>query len=548
MEHTKLQQRIEKLLLAAVKYPSFTNANENCMEDFFAAWVSTTPYFTHQPANFGFYPIPEDHLQRRVFWCLLQGKSAQTVVLVNHHDVVDTKDFGNLEPLALEPHLITAAYCRGERELAPEIAAEAASGEWLFGRGVGDMKGGIALQLALLEGYMEEPDFPGNIVFISVPDEENLSAGMMGAVRLLKELQEKHGLEYTLMLNCEPHTRLQEEAPVVSIGSIGKLLPVFYVRGKLVHVAHVYEGLNPLNILGDIIHRSELNPDFIERVGNTVSPPPTYLAARDSKVIYDVSLPLAAMACFSVLTLKQTPAEVLQKLKDIAYAAFDAVVADANYSYRRFCRLAGVKYNHLPWQSRVLFFDELYAEALRDAGDTFVAAYEETLRFLVERIEISAIDCVSSLIETTLLHVKDASPVVVIALSPPYYPGVHNSALQGQAAEKVAQVLQDVAALAATLYSEPLLVEDYFVAISDLSYAMFTAGAEDVALIGQNMPGWGEIYHIPLDLVRELSMPVANIGPWGKDLHKYSERVYLPDLYYRTPVLVDYAIRRILER
>ena len=37
-----------------------------------------------------------------------------------------------------------------------------------------------------------------------------------------------------------------------------------------------------------------------------------------------------------------------------------------------------------------------------------------------------------------------------------------------------------------------------------------------------------------------------NIGPWGKDFHKMTERVYKEDLYERTPMLLNRAVELIL--
>ena len=41
-------------------------------------------------------------------------------------------------------------------------------------------------------------------------------------------------------------------------------------------------------------------------------------------------------------------------------------------------------------------------------------------------------------------------------------------------------------------------------------------------------------------------MPCVNIGPWGKDLHKLTERVYKVDLLNRTPRLIDHVLQNIL--
>lgn len=74
---------------------------------------------------------------------------------------------------------------------------------------------------------------------------------------------------------------------------------------------------------------------------------------------------------------------------------------------------------------------------------------------------------------------------------------------------------------------------------SDLSYAMFVSEQKDIDYIGNNMLMWNDIYYIPLDIIKELSMPVINVGPFCRDFHKYTERVLKEDLFYKTPKLVD---------
>ncbi len=56
---------------------------------------------------------------------------------------------------------------------------------------------------------------------------------------------------------------------------------------------------------------------------------------------------------------------------------------------------------------------------------------------------------------------------------------------------------------------------------------------------------WRDIYYIPLE-IKEISMPVLNVGPWGKDLHKYTERVNKDVLFYRTPKLIDLVVSKLL--
>jgi arginine utilization protein RocB len=52
--------------------------------------------------------------------------------------------------------------------------------------------------------------------------------------------------------------------------------------------------------------------------------------------------------------------------------------------------------------------------------------------------------------------------------------------------------------------------------------------------IAREMPGWGSAYSLPLQTMAELSIPVCNLGPYGKDAHQWTERL---DVDYATRVL-----------
>lgn len=61
------------------------------------------------------------------------------------------------------------------------------------------------------------------------------------------------------------------------------------------------------------------------------------------------------------------------------------------------------------------------------------------------------------------------------------------------------------------------------------------------------MPLFGAYYDIPFEQIKAVSMAGINIGPWGKDFHKLTERVYKEDLYERTPRILDYAVKLLLK-
>ena len=82
------------------------------------------------------------------------------------------------------------------------------------------MKAGGSIQWTLLKRYSEMDDFEGNVIVVAVPDEENMSAGMRGAVRLLAELKDKYDLDYRMMIYSEPQQRKSVETLSVCLGLV----------------------------------------------------------------------------------------------------------------------------------------------------------------------------------------------------------------------------------------------------------------------------------------------------------------------------------------
>lgn len=545
-----LKAKIEENLLDYVATRTHTStALENNNRVFFKRWFEKVDYFKNNPGHCGFYEIKGDHLARSVPWALLKGEGEDTIVLIHHTDTVDTEDYGANRELAYKPYEITQEYKKGNIDLDKRVKADLDSGEWLFGRGVADMKGGAAIQLSLLEEYAKDPNFKGNLLLMGVPDEENLSAGMRGGISLLKELKEKHSLNYILMLNVEPHERDTEEVATIYDGSVGKIMPVVYVRGKLAHVGQVFRGFNPINLLAEIVRKTELNPEFMESVGNTTTPPPTWLYMKDRKEVYDVSLPIAAGGYMSILTLDKPPKEIFDRLYEISSRAFEEVVEDMQDSYNKYLEIAGKAEDELGWKPSVSLYGDLYKEALGDSGEEFSQAMEKMMGEIKEDFhsnKLSIIDGAYQIIEKTLEYVKDLSPRVVIALAPPYYPNTNNRMLAKKCTE-INKSVESLVGFAKKKWNQEYFLQNYFTGISDLSYAMFEADKENIDYIEENMMMWKDIYYIPLEEIKELSIPVLNIGPWGKDFHKYTERVFMEDLFDRTPILIDRLIKELLE-
>ena len=378
-------------------------------------------------------------------------------------------------------------------------------------------------------------------------DEENLSAGMRSGVILLDQLKKQYGLTYKMMINSEPHQRKKKEEGIFSFGSIGKMMPWVYVRGSLAHAGKVFEGLNPTNVMCEIVRRTEVNMDLSDVVGGEAAPPPTWLYLRENKLGYDVSMPLTITGCLSVLTLNQSPQTVMQKLRDICGEAFKTVIGDMNRNYKRFRKATGQPDKELPWKANVVDFGQLYEEAKSNYGDAFVQAYEREMAQLSEKVRCGQETLITAnfhLVDFVYDYIKDLSPRVVLGLCPPDYPGVANILRPDGAGQRLRELLHTYVR---EQFGQTYTGEHFYTGISDLSYSGIENAQETADRLKESMPFFGGIYTLPLEEIRNISMPCVNIGPWGKDFHKLTERVYKVDLYERTPKIQDYAIRQILQ-
>ncbi|MGA2082375.1 MAG: M20/M25/M40 family metallo-hydrolase [Holophaga sp.] len=502
--------------------------------------LASEAYFRDHPDHQGASLVPDDPLGRSVSWALVRGSAPATVVLLHHSDTVGTEDYRHLAGSARNPAVLAAAL-RAERDaLSPEARADLDSGAFLFGHGACDMKGGAAIQLALLRRFCREPDREGSLLLLAVPDEENLSLGMRHGAEVLDALRRRFGLEYRLMINSEPHTRTDPEVGVLSEGSVGKILPFIYARGVAAHAGQVFTGLNPVSLLIEAVRRIELDPELCDRHGGEVTLPPTCLFLKDSKTRYDVTLPRSAFACFNVLCLDRSPADLLVHLERTCAAAAGQVLADVGRSHARYRSLRDEPAAPLPWRVPVLRFQDLAVPAGPDPDlERAVQNVRQGLRTMPQ----ATWDLVEGLLDRT----GRQGPLMVLGFIPPYYPSVTNAAFGGPGARGTA-VAAHLVRFAADSLGQRWTTEAFFTGISDLSYSSLQHGPDLERTVVPNMPLHGPAYTLPFPAIRANAMPCINIGPWGKDFHQLTERVHRQDLLVATPRLIQEAIRFMFEQ
>ena len=545
-----LKAEIKETLYGYVAADSTSNTKkEKKAEKYFLDYFSGKEYFRQHPEYYGAYPVPNDAYGRAAVWAMVKGRGNATVVLIHHNDVVTVEDYKLLKDYAYTPDVLYEKLESIKSSFHKEALEDYDSGDYLFGRGVCDMKGGGSIQMVLLSEYAKDPNFEGNVIVLGVPDEENLSAGMRAGVELLQDLKEKYHLKYKMMINSEPHQRKKPAEGIFSLGSIGKLMPFVYIRGYLAHAGKVFEGLNPVNIMSEIVRRTEVNMEISDAVGKEAAPPPTWLYLRENKQSYDVSMPLTMNGCLSILTLNRYPADVMQDIRRICEESFDAVLKDMNRNYQLFLKKTKQPQKNLLWETKVVDFGQLYKEAEASYGTTFCSAFAAKMEELEQDIEAGKTSLLLAnfdLVDFVYNYIDDLSPRIVIGLMPPYYPNVSN--ITNFPKETGWKPLQEkLCAYTKQHFGQTYTTEYFYTGISDLSYSSIQNPQEVSGELERTMPFYGKIYSLSVDSIREISMPCINIGPWGKDFHKITERVLTEDLYERTPKILDYAIQQILK-
>jgi arginine utilization protein RocB len=513
-----------QLLINLVKIRSITGSkDEIALAKYIKEQLLTLSYFQENPGHVRLHPTGDGRFS--VTALVKRDETTEnTVILVSHFDVVSVEDYGRWKGLAFQPEELTK-YFYEHPEVLPEGARrDIENGEWLFGRGVMDMKCGLASQMAMLEraacGLFE-----GNVMLLAVCDEEVNSLGMITSVPVLLELQKEHQLTYTACLNCEPMFARYpgDETKYIYTGSLGKVLPGFFCYGKESHVGEPLAGLNANMMTSYLTCELELNADFCEQVEGEVTPPPTSLLQKDLKKAYSVQTPHKGVALYNLFLMEKPLEKIMNELIEAAKRA----AGNIEKAYKKqACRFADLQHS-VPSELtvEVLTFDELLVYAINKHGADAI----EQLKFSVykgKKDNEDERDVTIQFVDEVVSLCHERAPMMVLFLAPPYYPAVSS-----RKNAKINAITDELLKKAWEQHGVALQKQMYFGGLSDLSYTGLEQPVSSLQKLVDNMPLWGTVYSLPLANLQQLQLPVLNVGPVGKDAHKWTERL---DVGYAT--------------
>lgn len=534
-----MEEKILKILteLTALKSRTGTS-DENLASEYIFNYISGLEYFKAHKENCGLVEIESDPLKRHIPYGLIKGKSGRTVILGGHFDVVDEFDYGDARELAynIGEELEDALK---KNPMTEEQKRDMDSGEWIWAKGAADMKGGLAVHMALLDEFAAKAmsgELEGSVLFIPVPDEESYSLGMRTAAGLLADMKEKRALDYKLLINPEP-TDMVDGRQIAFLGTVGKLMPVIMVQGISSHIGHCFDGFNPLSVLAGIYQQTNGSLVFVDRYKDEATMPPTWLRMRDLKEVYDVSIPLRAAGYFTVLSLNSGPDDILRKLTAISGHVAEEEVKKLEHTYFQYKQINKFETKpELGLHPRVYSFNRLRDELKARDGQRFTEFYEDVYRKTADDIASGRInypDGTIGLMEKVLDFAGFTDPTVVIAFAPPYYPAVNGNMVSGK--EFFAQRAYDIIAGLSAEEGLEVAYQNFFMGISDNSYTAVTGDESGNRDFADAAPLWGEVYDIDFDAIKKINVPAIIYGPVGKEYHKWSERVNKKSLLHTVP-------------
>lgn len=546
------EAEIKQILIDLIQFQSIVHTEgEAKLGEMLYQYLASWPYFQQHNQQLKLLPTYGDERERYNVLAYVKGEasySEETVMLMGHFDTVGISDYGMDQHIATKPEQLKEKLLTQRQ--AGLVYDHLQSDDWLFGRGSLDMKSGVASHLYLLKYFAEHPtELTGNLVLVLTCDEENDSVGIRSALKDLKLLKDQEGFSFIAAINSDYTSPRYTDDPhrYVYIGSVGKLLPTFFIAGKETHVGQAFEGFDPNLVISELTREIDYNPLLCDFSHGEWTLPPVTLKQTDIKPFYDVQTPLAAFVYYNFFVHSWTPEQVLNMLKGHATKAFERAVEVYQERYRLYEQLVGTFSAAPEIKPRVFTFSEYYAAMCEHFGDTFETAIGQLCWKLAneEKLDIRQFAC--RIVEEVWKWDPIKEPVIILFYANLYYPRREMKS-DNLADQRLLAALEAAVDWMQPQTKNPIMVRNFFPYISDMSFVGSSDTEESLQFFEANMPTWGEYHRLNIEDIQSLDIPVCNIGPYGFDAHKKYERVQLSYSLEVVPKLTYYVIKHLLDK
>lgn len=511
--------------------------------------ISSLPYFAQNPAQVVIEKTIDDEQERYNVLAFVKGtkgNSNRAVLLMGHMDTVGIEDFNQLKELACFPEQLMDAL--KNEELSGSAKQHLESDDWLFGRGSLDMKSGVASHLYLLKYYSEHPEeLDGSLILVAECDEEDSSHGILSALKVLKSWKEEHNFEYVAAINADfvSPRYAGDDNRYIYKGTVGKLLPSFFITGAETHVGSCFEGLDPNFLAAELTKQINYNPELCNEALGETTVPPVSLKQTDLKPSYTVQTALSAYVYYNFFIHSWSPKDVLEKLKEQAYIAFGNALSSFEERYRQYCVMSGETYVDFPWKPRVFTYEEMEELLINENGEVYKNHMDQFKESLLQQKDLDIRMFAARVVEEAWKWMKDKNPAMILFYSSLYSPRIE---LTGRTSNEqiLIEALDEAVEAVQPSYEYPIVTRNFFPYISDMSFVALSDDEEGTNAVSKNNPGWGTKHFIDFQDIRDINVPVINIGPYGLDAHKKYERMEMTYSLEIVPNLTNLVIKKVL--
>ncbi|MFB6803323.1 M20/M25/M40 family metallo-hydrolase [Peribacillus butanolivorans] len=545
------REEVLKFTNELVAVESIVNTTgEIAISNFLYNKIASFSYFKQNPSYLLLSQTENDEIERYNVLAFVKGTktiSDKTVILMGHTDTVGIDDYSHLKDKARFPEELMKAL--HDEPLPDLVRNQLESGDWHFGRGTVDMKAGVASHLYLLKYYSEHPEeLSGNLLLFAECDEEDSSHGVLSGLKDLKKLREEHQFDYVALINSDfvaPRYEGDENRYIYK-GSIGKLLPSFFITGAETHAGSSFEGLDPNYIAAELTRQISYNPDLVDDSLGEFPAPPVSLKQMDLKPTYTIQTALSAYAYYNFFIQSWSPKDVMIKLKEQAEIAFDRALQTLTERYQTFCTRSGETYNELPWKTRVIVYEEMKQLLEKEHGDRFIQHMKAFKEQLMLDKSLDTRMFAARVVEEEWNWMTDKSPAIIIFYSSLYSPRVDVTG-KNEKEQHLLDALQQAIEQVQPTYSHPIATRNFFPYVCDMSCVALSDDEEGIQAVCNNNPGWGTKHFVNYQDIRDINVPAINIGPYGYDAHKKYERMELAFSTEVVPKITNEVIRRLLK-
>ena len=230
-----------------------------------------------------------------------------------------------------------------------------------------------------------------------------------------------------------------------------------------------------------------------------------------------------------------------------AHIAFEKALKLYEERYQQFCKMISEPSRVIQWKPRVMTYEEMEAELIKAHGTDYTAHMVEFKDDLLLDASLDLRMYAARVVEEAWKWMPDQSPAIIIFYSSLYSPRIEVAG-ETDDEQNLIKALDSAVKTVQPGYAEPIVVRSFFPYISDMSFVALSDDDEALDFASRNNPSWGTKFFVDYQEIRELNVPVINIGPYGLDAHKRYERMEIDYSVKIVPNLTYEVIRNVLAK